>query len=373
MANKEKSKVTAPKDPAQILRRAGILPSDPRLATQAAELLVRAENKNFVIRDFPEFTKTLKEIFEIVKFHDEGQLATYIPQLAKANPESLGISICTIDGQRWSFGESNLPFSLQSVSKPINYCLALEEHGSEKVHQHIGREPSGHSFNEITLDKQSRPHNPMLNAGAIVSSSMIHPEQSAAARFDFIMNTWKRLCGGQEAQFNNAVYLSERATADRNFALAYFMREKGVFPKDTDITATLDLYFQCCSIELDCDRLAVVAATLAHAGVNPLTQENVFRFDTVKDCLSLMYSCGMYDFSGEFAFMVGLPAKSGVSGGLMVVVPNTLGLAIYSPRVDEFGNSIRGIEFCKEMIARYNFHNYDSLIAGQSNKKDPRK
>ena len=228
------------------------------------------------------------------------------------------------------------------------------------------------SFNELKLNKDGRPHNPMINAGAIMCCSLIHPEQEFADRFDHVMNTWQTLSGGEKAGFSNAVYLSERATADRNFALGYFMRENGAFPASTDLVQTLEFYFQCCSIELNAEQMSVAAATLANAGVCPTTGKRVFSPKTVQNCLSLMYSCGMYDFSGEFAFTIGLPAKSGVSGALMVVVPNVAGFCIWSPRIDKHGNSVRGLEFSKRLIERFNFHNYDNLT-GLTDKKDPRR
>ncbi len=350
----------------------GILPDDPRLLRNSSDLLRRAKANDFVIPDFSTFTAQLQNVFNKVARIEDGKVATYIPQLAQVSPELFGAAVCTVDGQRWSSGDARIPFSLQSVSKPINYCLALEENGRDKVHQHVGREPSGHSFNAITLDSQNRPHNPMINAGALASLSLVQSQMSLADRFDYITKTWQSLSGGMRPGFNTPIYLSEKATADRNYALAYFMREKGVFPAGTDLHITLDLYFQCCSIEVTCESLSIVAATLANGGINPFTGEKVFHADTVKDCLSLMHSCGMYDFSGEFAFLIGLPAKSGVSGGLMVVVPNTLGLALYSPRVDIHGNTVRGVEFCKEMIALYNFHPYDSLAQSEQVKIDPR-
>merc|ERR1712110_567443 len=171
--------------------------------------------------------------------------------------------------------------------------------------------------------------------------------------------------------YNNSVYHSEKATADRNFALAHFMREMGSFPKNTRIHDTLDFYFQCCSIEVTSRSMATIAATFANSGICPISEKKVFSPETVKNCLSLMYSCGMYDFSGEFAFSVGVPAKSGVSGALMIVIPNVMGISVWSPRIDEMGNSVRGIDFCKELVKKYNFHNYDSLV-GQSSKIDPR-
>ena len=185
------------------------------------------------------------------------------------------------------------------------------------------------------------------------------------------MDRWAALAGGKRPSFSNSVYLSERQTADRNFALGYFMREHGAFPEGTELVDILEFYFQCCSIELTAEMMSVVAATLANGGVCPMTGERVFGPETVQNCLSLMYSCGMYDFSGEFAFTIGLPAKSGVSGAMMIVVPNVMGVCTWSPRLDRLGNSVRGIEFCKELVGRFNFHNYDNLT-GISNKKDPR-
>ena len=174
--------------------------------------------------------------------------------------------------------------------------------------------------------------------------------------------------------FNNSVYLSESQDGRSQFALGYIMREQGAFPEGTDLVETLQFYFQCCSIELDTQSLGVVAATFANAGINPLTNDPVFKPSTVRHCLSLMSSCGMYDYAGEFAFTIGLPAKSGVSGGVMLVVPGVMGVCVWSPRLDSLGNSVRGVAFCKELVTRYNFHVFDSLTVGEdTGKRDPRR
>ena len=325
-----------------------------------------------VIHDFEGFGRELGEIFERVRGEKEGAVATYIPQLARVNPEAYGAAVCTIDGQRWSVGDADVEFTAQSTMKPLNYCFAVEELGVDVVHQTIGREPSGRGFNFLTLNHDNRPHNPMINAGAIATCSLIKQGSSVADRFDHVTEYWRRLAGDAKPGFSNTVYLSEKDKGDRNYALGYFMKEKRVFPEGTDLVQTLEFYFQCCSIETTCERTAVIAATLANGGVCPVTNERVLGFDTVRSCLSLMYSCGMYDFSGEFAFTVGLPAKSGVSGGLMVVIPNVLGLCIWSPRLDALGNSVRGLAFCNELIGRYNFHNYDDLVNSLEKKRDPR-
>jgi glutaminase len=335
-------------------------------------LISKVLTGKLIIPEFDVFSGIIKKIYHDITENREGNVASYIPQLAAMPADALAISICTVDGQRLSLGDTREFFSIQSTSKPINYCLALEEQGSQTVYKHIGREPSGHGFNEITLDGRNRPHNPMINAGAIMSCSLIKPHLEPALRFDYIMKMWTKLCGGFKPGFNNSVYLSERDSADRNVALAYFMREKGSFPLNTDLQKTLELYFQCCSIEATSEQMAVVAATLAKAGVCPLTNERVLSSDTVKDCLSLMYSCGMYDYSGEFAFSVGLPAKSGVSGIVQLVIPNVMGICIWSPRIDGLGNSVRGLDFSSRLVQHFNFHNYDSLLSGHSSKIDPR-
>ena len=350
-------------------------------------LIERALQGNMVVPDFDEFCRAIDDLYATVRENRSGKAANYIPQLNLKEPEldSFGVALCTVDGQRHAVGDADVGFTVQSTCKPINYCLALQEHGAETVHRHVGREPSGATFNALTLNGEGRPHNPMINAGAIVASSLIGRSRldeatlgnGAAAsgfagrRFAYVLDTWQALSGGVRPGFNNAVFLSERETADRNFALAYFMREKGAFPHGTNLQEVLEFYFQCCSIEVTARMMSVVAATLANGGICPVTGERIFSTEAVQHCLSLMYSCGMYDYSGEFAFKVGLPAKSGVAGALMIVVPNVIGLCTWSPRLDRNGNSVRGAEFCERLVAAFNFHNYDNLT-GVSRKRDPR-
>ena len=334
-------------------------------------IIEQALQRRLAIPDFGQFASDLQRIFDVAAADRSGRVADYIPQLGRVNPEQFGVAFCTIDGQRHSMGDAATPFCLQSTSKPITYCIALEERGEDTVHRHVGCEPSGQSFNELTLNRQGRPHNPLINAGAIMAGSLIRPGADMADRFDHVLEMWQRLAGGVRPGFSNPTYLSERRTADRNFALGYFMREKGAFPEGIDLVETLEFYFQCCSLELTTESLSVVAATLANGGVCPLTGDRVFQADTVQKCLSLMSSCGMYDFSGEWAFRIGLPAKSGVSGAIMVVVPNVLGFCTWSPRLDQIGNSVRGIGFCRELVRTFSFHHYDS-VGGGHGRKDPR-
>lgn len=344
------------------------------LCKMGGGVVAKSIKGDFVIPDFGAFQTEISGIFESLRRVDGGHVADYIPQLGRVDPEKFGIALCTVDGQRFAVGDADTLFCVQSVCKPINYCLTLEEHGAEMVHRHVGREPSGRGFNELTLNSDGLPHNPMINSGAIMSCSLIRPKQDTADRFDYVAETWRRLSGGGTVGFNNAVYLSERRTADRNFALGYFMREHGSFPEGTDLVETLEFYFQCCSIEVDARSLSVVAASLANGGVNPLTGERIFSADTVRKCLSLMSSCGMYDYSGEFAFTIGLAGEERCVGGLMIVVPGVMGVCVWSPRLDALGNSVRGVAFCKELVGRFNFHVYESFAAGEvSGKRDPRR
>ena len=334
-------------------------------------LLQRAAKGGFIIPDFQSFTDNIAKIYTDVKSVNSGDVARYIPQLARVDPNYFGISVCTVDGQTFDIGDTDVGFCVQSTCKPVTYCMALEDVGEQKVHTHVGREPSGQNFNAITLNQENLPHNPMINAGSMVCASLIKPQQPLPDRFESILSLWQNLCGGIRPNFNSAVYHSERATADRNFALAYFMKEVGAFPDGTDIHQTLDLYFQCCSIEVKTKQMANIAATFANSGICPSTGNRVLSASSVKNCLSLMLSCGMYNFSGEFAFSVGLPAKSGISGIIMLVIPGVMGIAVWSPRLDALGNSVRGVEFCQRLVSIYNFHNFDG-VGGKSEKIDPR-
>ena len=178
------------------------------------------------------FKEDVHKIFEEVKPCDGGNVASYIPQLAKQSPDWWAVAACSVSGQTCSFGDDSIPFCVQSCVKPLNYCLAIEAHGEKKVHQHVGREPSGQNFNEIALQHGTNlPHNPMINAGAIMTCSLIKHDEEQSQRFDHVMNTWQALSGGRRPGFQNSTFLSEADTADRNQCLAYLMKEKGVFPE----------------------------------------------------------------------------------------------------------------------------------------------
>lgn len=338
------------------------------------EIVVQAFSNSFVIPDFEAFRNHVDNMYSRCRSNEHGENAGYIPQLNRMNRDFWGVSLCTVDGQRHSVGDVNTPFTIQSVSFPLNYAIAATCSSSDALHTFVGMEPSGRAVASLGLDPQNKPHNPMINSGAIMTAALIKPEFSAADRFDFVFEMYKRLTAGEYLGFNNSVFLSEKECADRNFALAYFMRENKCFPASTKLQETLDFYFQLCSLEITAESGAVMAATLANGGINPLTGDPVLTCEAVRNTLTLMYSCGMYNYSGEFAFKVGLPAKSGVSGCVLLVVPNTLGLCLWSPALDENDNSSRGVQFCSELVDFFRFHHFDNLRgnASSSNKIDPR-
>ncbi|XP_061089701.1 glutaminase kidney isoform, mitochondrial isoform X5 [Conger conger] len=335
-------------------------------------LLTQAFRKKFVVPDFLSFASHIDDLYHSAKKLSGGQVADYIPQLAKFSPDLWAVSLCTVDGQRHTVGDTKVPFCLQSCVKPLKYAIAVHDHGTEYVHRFIGKEPSGLRFNKLFLNDDDKPHNPMVNAGAIVCTSLIKQGASNAEKFDYVMNFLNKMAGNEYVGFSNATFQSERESGDRNFAIGYYLKEKKCFPEGTDMTSILDFYFQLCSIEVTCESASVMAATLANGGFCPITGERVLSPESVRNTLSLMHSCGMYDFSGQFAFHVGLPAKSGVAGGILLVVPNVMGIMCWSPPLDKLGNSVRGIQFCTDLVSLCNFHNYDNL-RHFAKKLDPRR
>lgn len=336
-------------------------------------LIEKALRGDFVIPEFSQFTKHIEEIYRKCKPNSGGKVADYIPQLAKFDPNLWGVAVCSVDGQRFSIGDDKEHFCLQSVSKCLHYPIVLEDLTAEVVHRYVGREPSGQTFNYLHLNSQDRPHNPMLNSGALVLCALQKPEWPLADRCEYVQEKFKHIAGGEYIGFSNATFLSERETADKNYALGYYMNAHKAFPPNTNLMDTFELYFHTCSTETNCDAGSVMAATLANGGICPLTGEKVFSSQTVQHTLSLMLSCGLYDYSGQFAFHVGLPAKSGVSGAVLIVVPKVCGMMVWSPPLDDLGNSVRGMQFCKELVSLFDFHNYDLKGASSGRKLDPRR
>ena len=282
-----------------------------------------------------------------------GKLASYIPELARVDPEPFGIALVTIDGMVYQAGDCGQQFTIQSISKPLTYGYALQACGVAAVLARIGVEPTGDAFNSISLEPGTgRPRNPMVNAGAIATCGLI-PGADPVQRFERVMAHIGDFCG-RPLQLNEAVYRSEKATGHRNRAIAHLLRNFNILEGDPE--DPLDLYFRLCSISVTCRDLAMIAATLAHNGLNPLDQVQVLDTQNVRRVLSVMASCGMYDASGAWLYDVGMPAKSGVGGGVMAVLPGQFGLAVFSPRLDERGNSVRGIGVIKAFSEEFQLH-----------------
>jgi glutaminase len=284
----------------------------------------------------------------------EGEVADYIPELARADPEWFGIAVVTTDGQVTEVGSSRQRFTLQSISKPFTYGLALEEHGAEHVLARVGVEPTGDAFNSIELDRGTgRPFNPMVNSGAIAVTDMV-PGEDATERLHRLLDTFRRYVGHADIFIDVATFTSERAHSHRNRAIAHLLRGAGAL--SDNLEETLDLYFQQCAILVNCRDMAVMAATLANGGINPVTGERAVPAEHVQNILSVMYTCGMYDSAGFWAFRVGMPAKSGVSGGVIAVSPGRMGIGVFSPRIDAHGNSVRGVRVCEALSQRLGLH-----------------
>jgi len=286
-----------------------------------------------------------------------GSPADYIPELGKVDPTLFGIAIATVDGQIYAAGDTDVPFTIQSVSKPFMYGYALQHYGRLRVLEQVGVEPTGEAFNSIVLDEvANRPFNPMVNAGAIAVAEMMRGD-TQAQRIANMLDLFSSLAG-RELDIDEAVFGSELATGHRNRAIAYMMLNTAMIERDP--SEVLDLYFRQCSVNVTACDLAIMAATLANDGRNPLTAKAVFDAQYVRDMLSVMNSCGMYDYAGEWAYEVGMPAKSGVSGCIIAVIPGQIGICVYSPPIDTQGNSVRGIRVCQEISSEFELHAFNN-------------
>ncbi|WP_027505196.1 glutaminase A [Rhodococcus sp. UNC23MFCrub1.1] len=295
----------------------------------------------------------LEEVHALCVADTSGGVADYIPELAAANPDRFGICLTTADGHVYQVGDTDVPFTIQSVSKPFTYALALTDRGETAVARKIDVEPSGEPFNEISLDPVTeRPRNPMINAGAITSASLVRgatPDE----QFERIRASFSRYAG-RELAMNAAVHASESRTGHRNRAIGHMLRSFGIVEGDPD--AMVDLYFRQCSLDVTCRDIGVMAATLANNGLNPCTDVLALEPVLVERVLSVMTTCGMYDGAGDWVNRVGLPAKSGVAGAVLAVLPGQLGISVFSPRLDAHGNSVRGVKACRELSSRLELH-----------------
>ena len=287
----------------------------------------------------------LEEILEeCIHYTKDGKLANYIPELEKANPEDFGIYIISSDKRASKTGDYQKTFTIQSIVKPILLLLALMDNGIDRVKEHVGVEATGKPFDAINYSDQalvSEHLNPMVNMGAIVMCTLINGD-TYEDKFHRLLDLTRRLAGNPEIELDENVYLSEKRTGNKNRALAYLLKNYGMI-KD-EVEDVLDCYFKACSIKVNCADLATIGLTLANHGKSPVTGERIFPSNYANYVNAILMTCGMYDGSGEFAVRVGVPAKSGVGGGIMAIVPTRMGIGIYSPALDSKGNSVAGIK-----------------------------
>jgi glutaminase len=299
------------------------------------------------------FHRHLEQLQERFASLDDGSVADYIPELSKADPDWFGIAIVTNDGHVYQVGDTRQPFSIQSISKAFTYGIALEDQGEALVAARINVEPSGEAFNSISLEPVTgRPLNPMINAGAIVATSLVNGE-GGDAKLLRIQEMFAKYAG-RKLHVDEEIYLSEKTTGHRNRAIAHLLRNYNILSDDPE--EPLDAYFRQCSIMVNARDLAVMGATLANDGVNPITGVRALESDKVPSVLSVMATCGMYDYSGNWIYKVGMPAKSGVGGGIVAVLPGQLALAVFSPRLDAKGNSVRGLAVCEALSSEFGLH-----------------
>ena len=286
-------------------------------------------------------------------YSQAGKVATYIPELARGKPGALSVAVMDSKGVPLSGGDTEVRFTMQSISKVVSLSLALDELGEDAVFRNVGMEPTADPFNSVMrleMVRSHRPQNPLINAGAIVVDSLLQHGDPGKA-FGAVRDLARRMTGNPGLKENPAVYLSEKRTGDRNRSLAYFLKSVGTI--DAEVETVLDVYFRQCSLEVTVSDLAVLAATLAMDGFNPKTGEEVLPASVCRIVRALMTTCGLYDGSGAFAVRVGLPAKSGVGGGIVATVPGYMGVAVCGPALDHQGNSIAGIALLERLSASY--------------------
>ncbi|MCZ0701604.1 glutaminase [Natronobacillus azotifigens] len=301
--------------------------------------------------------ETNKELDELVeearKYTKDGQVADYIPALGKADPYDLSIAINYPDGRCVSAGDVQKRFTLQSTSKVISLALVLMDRGYDEVFEHVGMEPTGDPFNSIAkLEKMTpaKPLNPMINAGALVVTHMIKGN-SVQERFDRLLSFIQQLANDASIGFSEEIAQSELETADLNRALCYFLKQHNRL--NEEVEDLLNLYTKQCAIEMNCLHLARIGMVFAMDGMDPITSKQLMPKEVARICKTFMVTCGMYNASGEFAIKVGIPAKSGVAGGIMGAVPGKFGIGIFGPALDDKGNSIAGMKLLEMLSNDY--------------------
>ncbi|WP_270172400.1 glutaminase A [Paenibacillus sp. SYP-B4298] len=290
-------------------------------------------------------------------YASRGKVAEYIPELALAPSGALGIAIMNMKGDLLTAGDCRLSFTMQSISKIFTLMLALMDLGEEAVFTKVGKEPTGDDFNsmlKLELVEPGIPFNPLINAGAIAVTSLLRGA-TPADRFGRVLDFFHMLTGDDSLQVNEAVYQSEKRTAHRNRSLAYFLKENEVLDEQTDVEEVLDVYFRHCAIEVNCRHLASLARILANQGADPATGRQLIPRRYVQITKTFMISCGMYNASGEFAIQAGLPAKSGVSGGILTFVPGRYGIGVVGPALNSKGNSTAGVHLLEQLSRTFDW------------------
>lgn len=299
----------------------------------------------------------IQALYEKYKNDRSGEVNKSIPALSQVNADSFAISVAMANGKVIEVGDVNTNFTIQSISKPFIYGLALEQYGSEFVERKVGIEPTGEDFDTvIKLDDQGRPFNPMVNSGAIAITSLVNAD-SKKTREEEVLGCLSNYAG-KKLRVHSPTFKSEKESGDKNYAIAHLLKHFQILGKD--LKQDLELYFKQCSANVTSTDLAMMGATLANNGVNPITKKQCVSPENLRHILSIILTCGMYNYSGEWVFDIGLPAKSGVSGGILMVVPGLMAISVYSPRLDKRGNSIRGIKVCEELSKKYNLHILDT-------------
>ena len=304
----------------------------------------------------------LEHVLDECDGDDSGHLADYIPELANANSHRLALAMSTVDGEIYSVGDDDVEFTIQSMSKPFTYAYVLQQLGIDEVLEKVGVEPSGEAFNEISLGKDGRPKNPMINSGAITTHSLIPIKDNISSAE--ILRQFMSELAGRELCFDDSVYHSEIKTAYRNLSIGYMLRTVGIL--ETDPVDIVNGYIRQCSILVTVKDLVRMGSVLANGGVDAQTGKRLLNRSVVRQVLSVMMSCGMYDAAGDWLTTVGIPAKSGVAGGILGVLPGQVSIAAFSPKLDEHGNSVRGIDMMERLSRDMGLHLMEGTPSAQT-------
>lgn len=287
----------------------------------------------------------------------QGKVADYIPALSKADPMEIGICIMDLEGNIYKAGKYNKKFTMQSISKLMSLILAIMDIGEENVFKKVGYKSTDDSFNslfKLDFPNIDKPANPMINAGAIMTTSLI--KGNGEEKFNRLLDLIKRVTENPNVTYNEEVYKSEKTTGSKNKSIAYLMHARGFLEEDVD--ETLDAYFKQCSIEVDLIDLAKIGLFFANSGIILGSGERICDQETISTIIAIMATCGMYDFSGEYAAKIGIPSKSGVSGGLLGALKGKMGIGIYNPVLDSYGNPIVGYNIMKDLSKELNLNIY---------------